>query len=177
MTPRTFFTLVLKIMGIYLVVSSVSLVPSLFSTLLLFRDPDGQEKGAEILIVIAILVLVLSVFYVILRLCLFKTDWIIDKLSLDKQFAEEKFEINIHRSTVLTIAIVVIGGLMFVESLPNFCLQVYHYIGQKQTFGRFGENPVTGGMIYEGIKVLISYGLMTNSRFAVNFIEKQRKKK
>ena len=176
MTPKTFFTFLIKIMGIYMVLASISVVPQLFSTLLMFRDPSGQNDTLAIVMTIAMMFFVFGLFYITLRYCLFKTDWIIDKLSLDKHFTEEKFDINIHRSTVLTIAVVVIGGLMFVDALPSFCRQVYSYIGQKQSFVRFGENPTTGWMIFEGIKVFISYWLMTNSRLAVNFIERQRKK-
>lgn len=176
MTPRTFFVLLIKTMGIYTLLASISVVPQIFSTLFTLLLASGRDDTLIIEIIITMIVLVFSLFYITIRYFLFKTDWIIDKLSLDKHFTEEKFDINIHRSTVLTIAIIVIGGLMFVDALPSFCRQVYSYIGQQQSFRRFGENPAMAWMIFEGIKIFISYWLITNSRLAVNFIERQRKK-
>lgn len=176
MTPKSFFTVLIKIIGIYMVLSSITVLPSFFSTLFMFYDSSGQENTLVIIMSVAMLFLVLGLFYIILRYCLFKTDWIVDKLSLDKHFTEEKFDLNIHRSTVLAIAVIVIGGLMVVDALPAFCRQVYSYIGQKRISGHFGENPTTGWIIFEGAKVFIGYFLMTNSRLAVNFIERQRKK-
>ncbi len=134
MTPRTFFVLLIKIMGIYMVLASLSVVPQLFSTLFTFFFSGGQNDTLITEVIITMIVFVFGLFYIIIRYCLFKTDWIIEKLSLDKHFTEEKFDINIHRSTVLTIAVVVIGGLMFVDALPSFCRQVYSYIGQQQSF-------------------------------------------
>jgi hypothetical protein len=163
-------------MGIYMVLASISVVPQLFSTLFMFRDPSGQNDTLGIVMTIAMMVLVFGLFYITLRYCLFKTDWIIDKLSLDKHFTEEKFDINIHRSTILSISVIVIGGLMFVDSLPVFCRQVFSYVRQKHSFGRFGENPTTGWLIFYGAKTFIAYLLLTNSRLVVNFIERQRKK-
>ncbi len=176
MTPRTFFELLIKIMGIYLVLSSLSVVPQLFSNLLMLYNPIGDNNTGVILMAISIMGLLFGMFYLTIQYCFFKTDWIIDKLALDKKFTEEKFDINIHRSTVLSIAVVVFGGLLFVEALPSFCIQVYSYIGQNQSYARFGENPITGWMIFHGVKVFMSVWLMTNSRMAVNLIELQRKK-
>ena len=125
MKPRTFFALMIKIIGIYLVLSSIEVVPQFFSTLFSFFGNGGDDNYLSILWAIRIVISIFVWYFIILRYCLFRTDWIIDKLALDKHFTEEKIEINIHRTTVLTIAVVVIGGLMFVEALPSFCRQVF----------------------------------------------------
>lgn len=158
-----------------MVISSITVVPQLFTTILMFFA-HGEDISIAIALTISIVFLVSGLFFIILKYCLLKTDWIIDKLSLDKHFTEEKFDINIHRSTILSISIIVIGGLMLIESVPSLCQQVYTYVGKKRDFGSFGENPTTGWMIYFGVKTLIAYLLITNSRFVVNLIERQRKK-
>lgn len=175
MTPRTFFTLLIKILGIYLVLGSISVVPEFASTIFMFADTSGNNDTGIIVLTLFMLVLTLGLFFIILKYCLYKTDWIIDKLSLDKHFTEEKIEINIHRSTFLGIAIIVIGGLMFVDGLPSFCKSVFDYFSQKHAFGRFGENPMAGWLFFYFIKTSIGYLLMTNHRPLVNLIERQRK--
>ena len=176
MTPRSFFTLLIKILGIYLVLDSITVVPQFASTLFMFTDNNGNDNTTTIVLTLFMLFLILGLFFIILKYCLFKTDWIIDKLSLDKDFTEEKSELNIHRSTILSIATIVIGGLMFVDGLPSFCRSVYPYFGEKQSFGRYGENPTTGWMIFYSVKTFIGYFFMVNHRLIVNLIERQRKK-
>ena len=176
MTPRSFFTILIKILGIYLVLDAFTVIPQFISTLSTF-GLSGDDSGLTIALTLAMLLLTLGIYYLVLRFCVYKTDWIIDKLSLDKHFTEEKFELNIHRSTVLSIATIVIGALIFVDALPTFCKSVYGYIGQKQTTGRFGENPQVGWVIFYFIKIFIGYFMVTSQRLIVNFIERQRKTK
>jgi hypothetical protein len=106
-----------------------------------------------------------------LWLFVFKTAWLIDKLHLEKGFSEERIEFNIPHSTVLSIAIILIGGLMFVDSLPQLCRQIFSYFQQKDMFM---QNISSGWIIFQFVKTIIGYLLMTNSRFIVNFIDRKK---
>ncbi len=175
MTPRSFFTILIKILGIYLILDSITVIPQFISSL--FSIGLGFDKSIETIALYSfLLILTVGIYYIILKYCVFKTDRIIDKLKLDKGFVEETFELNIHRSTVLSIAVIVIGGLIFVDSLPTFCKEVFDFIGQKQQSIPFGQNPASGWMIFYLVKILIGYYMVNNHRQIVNFIEKQRKK-
>ena len=167
MTPRTFFTIFIKIIGLYLIIGLATLVFQFLSTLFWLLG-----MGTENIIgtVIFGLLLPLGIYVFIIRLCLFKTNYIIDKLALDKHFTEEKFEINIHRSTVLSIAAIVIGGLIFIEALPSLCSQIYDYFKQDKT----SEDTNVSWMIFDFVKVFIGYFLISSNRFIVNFIERKR---
>lgn len=175
MTPRTFFTLLIKILGIYLVLSSISVIPQLTDTFSMFFFNRQDNAIGAIFFTLFILLFTLGLFFIILRYCLYKTDWIIDKLALDKHFTEEKIELNLHRSTILGIAIIVLGGLMFVDTLPYLSNSVYDYFGQKESFGKFGENPAIGWLIFYLVKTVLGYFIMTNHHTVVNLIERQRK--
>ncbi len=132
MTPRSFFTILIKILGIYLILDSITVIPQFISSL--FSIGLGFDKSIETIALYSfLLILTVGIYYIILKYCVFKTDRIIDQLKLDKGFVEETFELNIHRSTVLSIAVIVIGGLIFVDSLPTFCKEVFDFIGQKQS--------------------------------------------
>ena len=52
-----------------------------------FNDSGGQSLAIAIIIIIFTISLYLTGTYIFL----FKTDWIIDKLSLEKHFREDKF--------------------------------------------------------------------------------------
>lgn len=170
MTIRTFWTIFIKILGIWLVLDSVTVIPQFISTLI-YSDP--YATGQEFTVSIALLLLTIGVYIFILRLFVFKTAWLIDKLHLDKGFEEEKIDLNIHLATVLTVTTIVIGGLMFVDSLPQLCKEIFVFLQQKTIFR---ENPGSGWLIFLLVKTILSYLLMTNSKQVVSFINKQTSK-
>jgi amino acid permease len=170
MTIRTFWTIVLKILGIYLVLDSFKVIPQFISTLSTFSSDPDQTRMVFIWTFVYLLSTV-GLYVFILWLFVFKTAWLIDKLHLERGFAEERIEFNIPRSTVLSIAIILIGGLMFVDSLPQLCRQIFSYFQQKNMFV---QNLSSGWIIFQFVKTIIGYLLMTNSRFIVNFIDRKK---
>lgn len=174
MTPRSLFTIVIKIFGMYLTFSTLTVIPYGITTILRYKTLwEGDTTST--LIAILFTVVVLLVYLFILYGCLYKTDWIINKLALAEHFAEERFEINIHRSTVLRIAVIIIGALTFMEALPIFCRYLFNYLKESSIYP-IGLDPDAGWMIYYFIEMFIGFFLMTSSRPVVNFIEMQRKK-
>jgi hypothetical protein len=103
----------------------------------------------------------------------YKTDWLISKLSLDRHFREERLEINFSHSTILQIAIIVIGGLIFAYTLPGLCREIFLFYQQKSVFR---ENPSTGWIIFDFVKMVMGYLLMTNSKRLTDWIDHNRQK-
>ncbi|NEW84474.1 MAG: hypothetical protein GZ094_19195 [Mariniphaga sp.] len=169
MTIRTFWIIFIKILGIWLVLSFLTVIPQ-FAKMLTFFGTTSNGKLLGIGITVALFLLTIGIYALILRLFVFKTDWLIDKLHLDKGFPEEKIELNIQRSTVFTIATIVIGGFIFADSFPLFCQQVLVFIQRNNLSG---ENPTSGWIIFYLVKTILGYLLMTNSQFVVRFLEKQ----
>ncbi|MBK8873827.1 MAG: hypothetical protein IPN13_07855 [Bacteroidetes bacterium] len=167
MTIRTFWTIFLKILGIWLVLDSVTVIPQFISSLFY---PDPYDTGLGLPLSIAVLLLTIGVYLFILRLFVFKTAWLIDKLHLEKGFDEEKIVLNVQLTTVLTVTTIVIGGLMFVDSLPALCKEIFVFLQQKNIFR---ENPESGWIIFHLVKTILSYLIMTNSKQVVAFFNKQ----
>ena len=117
MTIKTFWLILLKTLGIILVVSAVSVLANTFSTLSYIYKGDLTSVVYVIVAVIATVLL----YFLVLWLFVFKTSWLIDKLSLEKGFDEEKIDLNIRPSTILRIATIVTGGIMVVNNLPFLC--------------------------------------------------------
>ena len=170
MTIRTFWTIFIKIIGIWLVLDSVTVIPQFFSTLFLTNPSDTSQSFA---LTLAFLLFTIGIYIFILRLFVFKTAWLIDKLHLDKGFEEERIDMNIQLSTVLTVATIVAGGLMFAESLPLLCKQIFVSLQQN---GMYKERPAKGWIIFYSVKTMLAYLLMTNSKKVVSFIDKQTAK-
>jgi hypothetical protein len=120
-----------------------------------------------------LLMLTIGIYIFILRLFVFQTAWLIDKLHLDKGFDDEKIDLNVQLSTVLTVATIVLGGLMFVDSLPQLCKQIFTFYQQQSLFS---NSPTAGWIILHFVNTIIGYLLMTNSKQVVEFIYKQQHK-
>ena len=175
MTPRSLFAIIIKIIGIYLIVGAVVSIPQVVTSLYSYRL-EFRSGDIGIILEICFLVLFSISFYVlVLYYCLFKTDWMIDKLHLDHGFSEERFELNMHRSTVLKIAVIVIGAILVLDSLPLLCKQLYSFIPSNDAHMPFDENPSKGWTVYYFVKFFIGFSLMSANRPIVNYIERKRK--
>ncbi len=171
MTPRSFFLIFIKILGIYLILSSITVLPQFFSTFY-YLSLDGSSYAIiNIVLTIGAMLLTVLLYFLILYYCVFRTDVIVDKLRLDKGFTEGKFDLNISHSKVLNIAIIVIGGIMIVGSLPDFSRQIYIYVQQRGL--HIKEVPVISWLIFYFIKIIIGYLLIANNKQIVNFIERR----
>jgi len=172
MTIRTFWTIFIKILGIWLVLDSITVIPQFLSTLPFFGT-NNDDNIFGVGIVLALLLLTIGVYIFILHLFVFKTAWLIDKLHLDKGFEEDKIDLNVQLSTILTVTTIVIGGLIFIDGLPELCRQIFVFFQQKNVFR---ENPTSAWIIFHLVKTILGYLLMTNSKQVVAFFDKQTAK-
>lgn len=172
MTIKTFWLILFRILGIWLVLDSVKIIPDFISTLFSFAT-EPEQKMQVYVWTFSFFLSSIGLYAVILWLFFFKTDWLIYKLNLEKGFTEDRIELNIPRSTVLSFAIILIGGLMFVETLPQICRLIFSYFQGRNIFN---QNPISGSIIYILAKTIIGYLLMTNSQFVVSFIDKKKVK-
>ncbi|MGZ5242707.1 MAG: hypothetical protein ACXWW0_02420, partial [Bacteroidia bacterium] len=158
--------------GLWLLYSSVLLIPQYFS--LLFSSPPFEDA----VFYIGLLSLGSFVFivFLILRFLVLKPNIIINRLKLDEGFEEEKFELNISSSSVISIAVIVIGGIMIADSLPDLMRQIYNYFQMQSTGGFPAEHNPAGWIIFHFIKILIGYFLITNHAVIANYVQSKKTK-
>ena len=173
MTVKTFWTIFLKIFGLYLVWQTLIILPSFFSTLI-FMSTSGDKTS--LFTTFSAILFIVCFFIAILRYCIFKTDWVIEKLQLEKGLGEEKLEINIHRSSLLGIAIIVLGGLMLADGLPLLVYYSFQYVQHDNTYTKLVDNRSTPWLVTNFLKIVLGYFMVSDSRLIVNFIERKRKK-
>ena|ERR1700678_3294737 len=127
MTPRSLFNIILKILGVFFIQDFLASIPQVLSVFLLFVTPDGRQEAIWTLVST---LLILSAYGIVCYYLIFRTDVIIDKLRLENGFNQEAFQLNIHRSTTLCISIIVIGGLIVANEIPNLCRLLFSYYQQ-----------------------------------------------
>ncbi|MFI5161732.1 MAG: hypothetical protein ACHQHN_10675 [Sphingobacteriales bacterium] len=175
MTPRSLFAVILKSIGLYLIIGAFVSIPQMAMSLLAYKDLVREGHADEILELFAYVLIGISFYIWFLYLCLFRTDWIINKLRLDQNFDEERLEINIHRSTVLKIAVIVIGAILIMDNLPLLCKNLYAFFPPNEPHLVFGNNPSKGWTVYYFAKFFIGFSLISANRPIVNYIERKRK--
>lgn len=170
MSPKSLFTIFLKILGIffikYIFETSAQLILYLIA---------AMNGGVEVVAFMTFVTIVTIGCYATLSYVLiFKTEWLIDKLKLLKGIDEEKISMTIHRSTILSISIIVIGGLMVAGEVPTLAKHIHEYYTLASTPFQQVES-IFPDLIVSCTKILIGLLMMGNVRWIVNLIERKRR--
>lgn len=176
MSSRSLFAILIKLTGIYIIFTSITAIPQFIYTFIFIERLNGQDHSNAALIQIIPIALIVIAYSLTLYLSIFKTDWVIDKLGLDKGFQEEQFKINVHRSVLLKIVIMIIGGILLIDSFPLLCKNLLTYFQQANQFRKFTDSPQSGYIVVYLLKTFIGYFMLTCSRMVVNLIELKSKK-
>jgi len=155
-------------MGIWLIVDSITIFPGLLSALV---PAFMQDINFGLILTVIAVVMLAMVYFLVLRFFIFKTDWLIKKLHLDRGFEEEQIGIKVHRSTILSISIIVIGGIALIDAFPEVCKLAYEFLKTKSN----SIEPPSSWLIFYSIKLVVGVLLMTYHRVIVNVIEKKRR--
>jgi len=170
MTIRNLLNLILKIIGVLFIRDLLSLLPQLLSSFVLFREPETFDEGLMAFVLTAIIILV---YLIVVRFFIFKSESLINFLRLDHDFEEERLTIQMHRSTLLSISIIVIGGLMVADGIPKLCLSIYDYNLNKRY--SLGVSYFNNAKLYASIAtVTVGVLLMTLQQRIVILIELKR---
>lgn len=167
MNLKSLFTVILKIFGVYMFVQGMISLLNVFASLIyLVRDADQLQLN--LLVLSQFIYVVFTIL--ISRLAIVKTDWLISKILNDEQLEADFTTFKVHRSVVLTIAVIVIGGLTFINEIPRLLTVLYDY--------KLKSNISTGDIsiiIASVAKIAIALFLILKNRLVVNWIEKMRK--
>jgi len=120
---------------------------------------------------LALVILYILTFYC----CLFKSQWVIDRLKLDKEHTEHSFELNISHTIILKIAVIAIGGALILITIPDLIKEIFSYFWEQTTTRKFIHNRNITFMITDTIKIIIGVFMVAWSKTVVNFIAKSKK--
>jgi hypothetical protein len=180
MTPRTFWAILIKLLGVYTIIESITSIPiylgNIYSLSISYTSSYREVENPTVFYVQAVYMLLVIIIYgVVLYYCIFKTDSIINRLKLDEGYKDERFEFNIHRSTILKIVIMVTGGLLLTESIPRLLSDILEYTQMVKNYNKITDVPETKYILFTSAQIFIGYFMLTCSRMIVNFIERKRR--
>ncbi|NLN74354.1 MAG: hypothetical protein GX140_08950 [Bacteroidales bacterium] len=168
MKVRTFWTILLKTIGLIIILYGLNLL--LFSLSNLFVTFSFAAIDEALWFTLFTLFF-LGLYFLVLWILLFKTSWVIDKLRLTKGFEEDRIDLNFKFSTLVQIASIVIGGYIIITVLPQFVRESLLYFQMKKL--KWFENPGYIPMLVALTKLVIAYFLIAKNRFIASFVNKQ----
>lgn len=172
MSIRTFWILLLRILGLFLVLQSFSVITQFLPSFSLFFD-NPEPNVSAIVTLFALMFIVIGGYFYVMRLIIFKSDWIIDKFKLDHGFDDDKLDFNIQSNALLSIATIVIGGVMMADAIPFLCREIVVFYQQKVSFQ---DSLISSWIILFFIKASVGYYLITNSKMVIDFIQNMNRK-
>jgi hypothetical protein len=110
-----------------------------------------------------------------------RTNKIIDILKLDQGFFEDEFsfeerqqnKITLTKEEVLKIALIILGGVILVDEIPDFCKMFYLYIDEKKSF--YGATaPSISNMVASFAKVLLGLLILGERKRILTFFENKK---
>jgi len=162
MTKRDFFKIIIKLFGLYsLILTVFSFIPSNISFIII----DFNLMSVFWILSLTVFVILIYTFLIL------KTDRLIDFLKIDKGFDDEQIIIgNFNNEQLIKFAIIILGGILIIDYLPNFLQYSFLAFRDKVTtsenslnlFLEFGTPRDYFNWILAGINTIFGYILMTN---------------
>lgn len=153
MTKRDFFIIIIKLFGLFSVVTSIfSVIPSNISFALMDID------------LVSVIWIIVTIFTVIglFVLLIFKSDKVVKLLKLDKGFDDERIEIgNLNTNSIVKLAVIIIGGLLILDNIPAFLSHTL-YAFKGDIVGINYDIMDKFNWAINGINLVLGFLLLTN---------------
>ncbi|HEY0298575.1 MAG TPA: hypothetical protein VGB84_05070 [Arachidicoccus sp.] len=173
MRIKDLFIIILKVIGFFFVRFFLDSAITFIATVITFQPKFFQFQLSDYVWSLLLAFSACCVSFLIAYFLIFKTAWIADKLRLDKGFSENEINLSIHRSVILSIALIVLGGVIMLNEIPVFIKLLI----TKYELRNLAANPLdTSLIIFSICKLVIGAALIYYQQFIVNNIEYRRTK-
>ncbi|MDA3911640.1 MAG: hypothetical protein PF448_09810 [Bacteroidales bacterium] len=171
MKIHTFWSILLRTIGIFLILSSIAVLGQFVSSFMYMGYGPGGSF-IQFLPLLVGLIIMLFVFFLIIKFLIFNPNWIIKALRLEKGFTQEEINLNMRMETVLSVAIIVFAGVLLVQALPEFVKSVFQMIQNELL--KYPERDFAYVILY-GIQLVLAYVLIAHHRGIIRMITKHTK--
>ncbi|MEY8022179.1 hypothetical protein AB8P51_15200 [Muriicola sp. SD30] len=174
MTKRDFFRIIIRSFALYL------LLLILFNQLPTSISYIGIDFSLIGILYISVgFIILILLFFALMR----KSDAIIDILKIDRGFDDDHIDLgNLSQKQILDFALILIGGFLFLDHLPEFFS--FCYLGFKKLVSGNNLNPAEGyhldqesdyfRWVFSGINILLGYLIITNYTKLSKFLLKNK---
>lgn len=165
MSIKSVWLLVLKLMGIYLCLGFFETIMIVFSQLI--------NRGTYDFLLFGAYLGSLLFYFAVIYCLLFKTNQLIQWFHLEKNFDLETVNLGLSTTSIVRIAVIVLGGLTFIDNVSSLISQLLTFFQQELLFKNYSRAQP---LVFAFVKTVIGYLLLTNSYYVTRLIEKQQSK-
>jgi len=169
MSPKSIFQIIIKILGIFFIKDIIDGVPQLVASVIFIFQTQSEDFSWTSLF---ITLFTFGIYTLIPFILVFRTDKVVNILKLDRGFNQETLTLDVPRSTIFTIGVVVTGALVLTNEIPNFCRYLLAYIQERNMPFR-KEVPDYSRIVFSGIKILIGLLLIGERKRIVAFVDRK----
>lgn len=178
MTKKDLFRLIIKIFGLYFVISSMfSILPFIIESVLTQSDLNVQFDYSGFFWLIFNIVWIIFLFVFLI----YKPDLIVKWLKLDKGFDDDRIDFqNFNTSNILKLAVIVIGGLLLIHNIPIFLSTSWFAFKSSVGSNINNDNAFHFGSLRDYlnwgisfINIVIGYFLVTNYNFVSKILKEE----
>lgn len=170
MTPKSFFKIVLKISGLFFLKEIIEMIPQFISFVWVFTE-QGDSGNNSMGYIIFFTIIIVNCFLV--YQLLFNTNYIINKLKLDKGFEQENFSFDISSASILNIALIVTACIILFEEIPSFCQGIINIILIKKITPSI-QNPGFSNLVTSAVKIVLALLLIGERKRIIGRVEKNK---
>jgi hypothetical protein len=169
MTKKDFFSLLIKIFGLYSLISFIfSVLPANFIFVIQYIDAAA----------IVWIILVITVTFLIFLFLIYNPNRIVVWLKLDKGFDDDRIDFQkFNNANILKLAAIIIGGVLLIQNVPRFLS--FTLFAFKSSNGNELNTVNFGGLrdyIHWGtsfLNILIGYLILTNYNFISRILKEK----
>jgi hypothetical protein len=170
MTPKTLFNIILKILGIFFIRDIFNIISQL-TTEISFMRPYLQDQAPWL---IPSSLLMICIYAIAIYLSMFKTDYLIDKLKLEKGIPQDPLQLKGDLTPILRAALILTGSLLVLSQLPFLVNQLFSLHKYKNTSPGWRMDKSNYAISSAGF-IIIGLVIVTYQKRIANLILKQSK--
>lgn len=170
MTIRTFWHLIIKTIGIWIVIQGIMTIPEIVMNFIMAYG-SSYSGSVGFIATEALYFIVPILFYLlVLRYLVLRTQEMINLLRLEKGFEETRIDLHLPFGKVLRIIIILAGGFLFVSAIPTLIETLYLFITGDIPFS---VSPHSLAIIKQAVQATVGFLIMTNSDIVQRYINKK----
>jgi hypothetical protein len=169
MEPRSLFSIILKVLGVFFIKNILETFSRLLSVLVYLPQYETEQEGYFNL---GVTIPPLVLYTLFSWLLIFRTDSIINLLRLDKNTGPVSTPVQLNKYTLLSTALVIIGGWMLAYEIPEFFRHVVYYLQERKLYVRM-VRPDISYLAMSASKIAIAFAIIVFNKKLVKIIGKR----
>jgi len=173
MTPKSFWIIIVRLLGLWLLIELLTVVQNLVDVIYFFNTSGAEATSSHEIILQIIMyginaVLILLLFYFLV----FRTVFVVRILKLDSALQEVAFPVNLNYYSLIYISIFITAGLMIVNDIPVLCTSIVGNYRVKQVVTGADVNDIRN-LVTSSVRIIIGLLLVFCNKAIAKYIDNE----